>query len=222
MDPFNVSETSHLDDHFDKGGVVVLKLDPAVNDNEHSDMVGRMLKRSFFKYCYKRQNINRPMAYFVDEAHRFITGDRETGEHSFVDRCRSFNVMCFFASQSIQSLNSAIAAQSGSQYQDNVKILLSNTATKYFFGSSDTTTQNYIEQIVQRPPRSDLPSVAEVRPLSSLSIGECYKFSFDGTFDILSHKLTDLEAKNQMYKDQLTRVTHGLHPDEQGDLMRAS
>lgn len=203
LEPLSNSKSVSLVEHFDRGGVVLLKLNPADNDDLILNYVGRFLKRVLFKYTFIRKNINRPVAYFADEAHRFITADRETGEHNFMDRCRAFNAMVFLSTQSIQSIKQAIKEQTGTVQNEVVDIILNNTGTKYFFGTSDPVTQDYVAKITAKSPIRGMPNVTDVRPLASLDVGSCYHYNHNGSWGIKKHNLGDIKRQNQLYRDEI-------------------
>ena len=51
--------------------------------------------------------------YAADEFHRFVTAGDSHGEQSFLDTCRSFNASCALSSQSIASIEHALAGMGG-------------------------------------------------------------------------------------------------------------
>ena len=56
-------------------------------------------------------------------------------------------------------------------------MLLANTATKLFFRSTDGMAQRYVGGLCPLTPGR--PSVADMRPLSTLRPGECYAVLVD-------------------------------------------
>ena len=123
------------------------------------------------------------VAYVADEFHQFVTSDRVHGEANFVDACRSYGVFCVLACQSVSSIENAFAHSGGSEVQDTtaVSILWNNTATKFFFRSTDPRTASRVEELC--PYRPGLAPLTQVRPLSTLSPGECYALLADGRFE---------------------------------------
>ena len=119
----------------------------------------------------------------ADEFHRFITSDPLHGEQSFLDTCRSAGAFCVLASQSVASLEHALARGGGSQRQDeaSVEILWNNTASKLVFRSTDPKTGNRVDDLC--PHRPGLAGVVRVRPVSALQIGEFYAALADGRFE---------------------------------------
>ncbi len=191
-------ETKPLLPHWDRGGVVLLKLNPAINEDEGFDFVGRMLKSMFFKHTFNRENLERPVAYICDEFHRFITVDRESGEQNYLDRCRSYNAVCLLATQSIQSIKEAAKKQSGSDESDAIEILLNNTANKYFFRTTDVRTQEYLEKLVPPPMDRNMRSVAEIRRLSTLEQGQCYAFFSNGDWALKQIALAEVNTRKDL------------------------
>ena len=123
------------------------------------------------------------VAYVSDEFHRFVTSDRSHGEQSFLDTCRSFGAFCVFACQSVSSLQHALA-QDGGDWESNraaVSMLQTNTGSKFFFRSTDPESRRYVDELCPNKPGA--AKVTEVRPLSTLSAGECYAATADVRFE---------------------------------------
>ena len=123
------------------------------------------------------------VGYLADEAHRFVTSDVVHGEQSFLDTCRSASAFCVLASQSIASIEHALAHGGGSSEQNraSVEILSQNTATKLVFRSTDVKTARRVAEL--GPTRFGHESVVRVRPVSTLAPGECYAILADGRFE---------------------------------------
>ena len=123
------------------------------------------------------------VAYICDEFHQFVTSDRVHGEASFIDACRSSGVFCVLACQSVSSIEHAFAHSGGNAVRDTtaVSILWNNTGSKLFFRSTDPRTASRVEELC--PYRPGLSPVTQVRPLSTLSPGECYAALADGRFE---------------------------------------
>lgn len=105
------------------------------------------------------------VGYVADEFHRFVTSDPLHGEQSFLDTCRSFGAVCVLASQSVASIEHALACGGGSSDQNraSVEILLSNTGNKFWFRSTHPRTTHRVMEL--GPRRPGRPGVAEVRPV---------------------------------------------------------
>ena len=123
------------------------------------------------------------VAYVSDEFHRFVTSDPLHGEQSFLDTCRSFGAFCVLASQSVASLEHALAHGGGSFRQDEsaVEILWNNTANKLVFRTTDPKTARRVDDLC--PHRPGLAGVVRVRPVSTLRTGECYAMLADGRLE---------------------------------------
>jgi ATP-dependent protease ClpP protease subunit len=63
--------------------------------------------------------------------------------------------------------------------QDTVSIILNNTGTKLFFRNTDVDTQERLKTLI---PSNTLGNfhIADVRPVSTLKVGECYYLLVDG------------------------------------------
>ena len=123
------------------------------------------------------------VGYVADEFQRFVTSDAVHGEQSFLDTCRSFGAFCILATQSTRSIAHALSLH-GASPDTNVTaldIMLTNTATKLFFRTTDGDTAGRVAGLCPRRP-GFLP-VTDVRPLSLLAPGECYASLADGRFE---------------------------------------
>ena len=123
------------------------------------------------------------VAYVADEFHRFVTSDLVHGEQSFLDTCRSFGAFCILATQSVSSVEHALAQGGGSARQDEaaVSILWNNCASKLVFRTTDLRTADRVQDLC--PYRPGQAGVTRVRPISTLAPGECYALLADGRFE---------------------------------------
>ena len=139
------------------------------------------------------------VGYVADEFHKFITSDPLHGEQSFLDTCRSFGAFCVLASQSVASLEHALAHGGGSFRQDEsaVEILWNNTANKLVFRTTDPKTASRVDDLC--PYRPGLAGVVRVRPVSTLKTGECYAMLSDGRFE--RRQLEPFEPGRWVYVD---------------------
>ena len=152
-------------------------------------LVAMALKAVFFEAVLDNEERARSggdlplVAYVSDEFQRFITSDPVHGESTFLDTCRSFGALCVLATQSLAALEHALAHGGGSDTQNetSIAILFNNTGSKFFFRTTDPTTSERLHQLC--PIRPGMPAVTKVRPLSSLSPGECYAVLSDGRFE---------------------------------------
>ncbi len=143
--------------------------------------VGKVLKAGFFKALLVSERLNNPdvrqFFYICDEFHKFITHDEQSGEQSFLDRCRAYRVCCALATQSLSSLRYAFSGEKGNQA---INILVTNTGTKLFFRSTDPGTTNTLMDLIPEPYRKDRPHVVRVRPPATMQPGECYYVLVNG------------------------------------------
>ena len=175
-------------------------------------LVAMALKATFFEAVLDngeraRGGADLPLvAYVSDEFQRFITSDPVHGEQSFLDTCRSFGALCVLATQSLAALEHALAHAGGNstQNESSISILFNNTATKFFFRATDSQTSERLQELC--PTRPGMPSVSKVRPLSSLSPGECYVALADGRFE--RRQLEQFQAPSP----ELSRVREGQEP----------
>ena len=154
-----------------------------------SVLVARVLKALFFEAVLadpaRIDNGGRMplVGYIADEFQQFVTSDAVHGEQSFLDRCRSFGAFCLLASQGTSSIRYALSEGGGNPTANEMafEMLLINTGTKYFFRSTDPQTVRRVEVLC--PQRPGLSPVTAVRPLNTLTEGECYVALADGRFD---------------------------------------
>ena len=153
-------------------------------------LIARAVKACYFEAVLgseKRRGNGGDMplaAYVCDEFHRFVTSDRAHGEQSYVDTCRSFGAFCVFACQSVAGLQHALA-QDGGDWESNraaISMLLTNTATKLFFRSTDPETRRYLDEL--SPGGAVGAGITAIRPLARLEQGACYAVTADGRFEM--------------------------------------
>lgn len=132
------------------------------------EVAAMALKAKFFEAVFRRQDMHRPVAYIVDEFQRFVTGDHETGDQNFLDRCRAYRAVAVMATQSVASIEDRV-----SRSQFAARVMLANIVTKVFFRSNEGLTTETLRRLLPLPPGS-MPHVLDARPLSLLGTGECY------------------------------------------------
>ena len=168
------------------GGPLVL-FQPALHGPDA--LVAKALKAAFFEAVLHdpdrmRGGEDLPLVgYVCDEFHRFVTSDRVHGEQSFLDTCRSFGAFCVLACQSVAGIEHALAEGGGSAVRNEaaVAMVLTNTATKLVFRSTDPKTMEPLHALCPSPPGLD--PVTRARPLTTLAPGECYALLPDGRFE---------------------------------------
>ena len=168
-------------------GLIVWVIQPKLGV-ERETIVAKAMKAGFFESVLGNEaraaGIKKPLVvYAADEFHRFVTAGDSHGEQSFLDTCRSFNASCALSSQSIASIEHALAGMGGDYVQNEaaVSVLLNNVGTKLFFRTTDEGTIGRIRTLC--PTRPGRPAVVDVRPPSTLSPGECYAALPDGRFE---------------------------------------
>ena len=151
-------------------------------------LVAKAVKAAFFEAVLGNEDrasgVKKPLVgYVADEFHRFVTAGEEHGEQSYLDTCRSFGGFCALASQSVASIEHALAGAGGDHDQNAaaVSILLNNVGTKLFFRTTDDGTIGRIRSLC--PTNPGRPMVVDVRPPSTLAPGECYAALPDGRFE---------------------------------------
>ena len=193
LDPFrrpDPSRTLSVRRAMDDGLVVCYTPD---DTSDIANAVGRAIKSKFFEYTFRREARERPFVYVCDEFQRFITNDPISGEQSFLDRCRAFRGVCVLATQSIASLHYALATD-GASAADRaaIEVLLNNTGNKLFFRNTDTETHQRLQQLIPKPYMPGKPHLLDVRPVSTLEVGECYFLFSDGEW---GRRQVDLEPR---------------------------
>ena len=125
------------------------------------------------------------VGYVADEFHKFVTSsaDAAHGDQSFVDAARSHGACVVWGTQSTRSIAHALSL-GGAGWDTNeaaLDILLANTATKFFFRSTDADTAARVATLA--PHRPEFPPATAVRTLASLLPGEAYISLADGRFE---------------------------------------
>ena len=170
-----------------EGGGPLVLYQPALGGPD--ELVARALKAAFFEAVLHDPDRARGcedlplVGYVADEFHRFVTSDRVHGEQSFLDTCRSFGAFCVLACQSVAGIEHALAEGAGSSTRNEaaVSMLMTNTATKLVFRSTDPKTLQPLHEWCPHHPGLD--AVTRVRPPTTLAPGECYALLPDGRFE---------------------------------------
>ena len=159
-------------------GCTVYVVQPQLGDDKET-IIAKAMKAAFFEAVLGNRDraAGKPkplIGYVADEFHRFVTAGDGHGEQSFLDTCRSFGACCVLASQSIASIEYALAGMGGhpDQNESAVSILLNNVGTKIFFRTTDEGTMRRIRPLC--PSQPGFPTAVDVRPPSTLAPGQCY------------------------------------------------
>ena len=176
------------------------------------DAIGKLLKSRFFKATFTRKNKKRPVAYVCDEFQRFITGDPESGEQAFLDRCRAYRGICVLATQSIASIQKALydTGENDNSAEACISIILNNTGTKLFFRNTDSATQARIAGLIPKDTTScswKKSHIMDVRPITTLRVGECYYLLSNGKWGRTQISLTEqLKQANKIQTERYASV----------------
>ena len=170
-----------------EGGGPLVLYQPALHGPD--ELMARALKVNFFEAVLHDPDRARGcedlplVGYVADEFHRFVTSDRIHGEQSFLDTCRAFGAFCVLACQSVAGIEHALAEGAGSNTRNEaaVSMLMTNTATKLVFRSTDPKTLQPLHEWCPHHPGLD--AVTRVRPPTTLAPGECYALLPDGRFE---------------------------------------
>lgn len=167
-----------------KGGPTVLVHQP----DGQGALAARALKAAFFEAVLDslaRRGCGPDMplaAYVADEFHRFVTASAKHGEQSFLDACRSFGCFCVLACQGVSSIRHALSESgAGDTGWHAVEVLLTNTATKLFFRTSEGASLDRIDRL--SPLAANGMGLSRMRPPAEMAPGECYAALADGRFE---------------------------------------
>ena len=151
-------------------------------------LAARALKAAFFEAVLdsparREGGQGMPLAASVaDEFHRFATASARHGEQSFLDTCRSFGCACVLACQGVSSIRHALAESgAGDTGWHAVEVLLTNTATKLFFRTSEGASLDRIDRL--SPLAFNGMGLSRMRPPAEMAPGECYAALADGRFE---------------------------------------
>ncbi len=167
-----------------RGGPTVLVHQP----DGGGTIVARALKAAFFEAVLdsparRAGGQGMPLAaYVADEFHRFATASARHGEQSFLDACRSFGCVCALACQGISSIRHALSESgAGEAGWHAVDVLLTNTATKLVFRTSERDSLQLVDAL--SPLAANGMSLSRTRPPAAMAPGECYAALADGRFE---------------------------------------
>ena len=163
-------------------------------------LVAASLKAKFFESVFAdadRQTGRSDLplvGYVADEAHRYLTSDAVHGEQSFLDSARSFGCFAVLATQSMASVEHALAQGGGTSVERRaaMAIVTTNTGTKLVFRTTDESTSEMVQAMT--PHRPGYAPIVRVRPLSALRPGACYAFLPDGNFTLAQLNPFDPDA----------------------------
>ena len=183
--PSPMVDNASIDELLEQGKVMLLQ----PKSGYFGDIVGRLVKSRFFADVLNRQNMMLSVGYVADEFQRFITSDRETGDQSFLDRCRAYKVTCVLASQSLSSIEHALTQNGEIAPRLVVDIIVANSPTKIIYRSMDASTQKSLKEWIPPAP-GNRNHVVDVRPAAQLPNGTAY-FMCDGEWGMYRYQKLD-------------------------------
>ena len=188
--PFQVESSSviKLLPMVEEGKVILFS--PSVLSDSTITIVGKCLKAKFFQAVFSRHDKTRPVGYVCDEFQRFITADEDSGEQSFLDRCRAYRTTCVLATQSIASIQYALSDAAGGK--SAIDIILGNTGNKILMRNTDDSTVRKLHSLIPASPYGGA-HIAQVRPMTTLACGEAYYLLSNGEW---GREKIALPAKN--------------------------
>ena len=166
-------------------GRVIYVYQPTLGHDAEA-LIAKALKGAFFKAVLasparRERGGKMPLCMYVaDEFHRFITSDISHGEQSFLDTCRSFGTACVLATQSEANIRHALALAREPSPDTAIQILLTNTATKLVFRSTEESVRKLVDGL---SPGDGPHRLTAIRPPTTLRPGECYASLADGRFE---------------------------------------
>ncbi len=159
----------NMEDLVDQGRVILCQ--PTLTHS--GDIAGRLVKGRFFADVLARRDMKQPVGYVCDEFQRYITSDRDTGEQSFMDRCRAYRVTCVVASQSLSAVEHALVLSGERAPRLVVDIIIANSPTRIIYKTLDSSTQRSLREWLPPAPEGRL-HVVDIRPPALLMIGDAY------------------------------------------------
>ena len=160
------------------------------NDSPSHDAGTRLLKAQFYRAAMERSNLCQPILFLCDEFQRFITSDRESGEASFLDRCRAYRITVVLATQSVTALYDALAKRRDAGNPANaVDCVVSNIAHLFYFQTLDSASTKLLCRGIPSSMPRGWAHPLEVLPLSNLRVGEAYFLAPQGHWGRTQFKL---------------------------------
>ncbi|MHB8240332.1 MAG: type IV secretory system conjugative DNA transfer family protein [Vulcanimicrobiaceae bacterium] len=212
LDKGNDASDILMDECLDNGDIILYCPSRSAT-SAIADAIGRSLKMQFFKATFRRKNKLRPIFYVCDEFQRFITADPDSGEQSFLDRCRAYRAICVGATPSLASLQHSLGASTSSYLGGaSLDIVLNNTGNKVFFRNTDIGTADRLMSLLPAS-KPNTPHVVAERPLATLSVGECYFLMSDGSWGRSRVELSGSVAEASKGKDTaIVRLSEDITP----------
>lgn len=160
------------------------------NDSPSHDVGTCLLKAQFYRAAMGRRNLRQPVLYLADEFQRFITSDRESGEASFLDRCRAYRITVVLATQSVTALHDALSKRKDSANpMAAVDCIVSNISHLFYFQTLDSASTNLLTRGIPTRPLLGWEHPLNLVPLSNLRVGEAYFLAPEGRWGRTQFKL---------------------------------
>ena len=103
-------------------------------DSPSGDIGTKLLKGQFYRAAMQRTNLRQPLLFLCDEFQRYVTGDRESGEASLLDRCRAYRITAVLATQSVTALYDALSKRrDDGDPKQAVNSMLANIGSTFYF-----------------------------------------------------------------------------------------
>lgn len=164
------------------GDVVIYSPLAGLNETSVDETIGRSLKSIFFRASLGAKPAQRGVAYIADEAQRFLSSQTKSSEAHFLDVGRAYRAGAVLATQSTASLIYRLSQQQGGDDRAHsvLNIILANCGTKFFFRSTETSTNGTLMSLLPNPENSQWPHICEIRGVASLRVGEAFYLRADG------------------------------------------
>ncbi len=165
------STTYDVRDLIDTSRVIVFQ----PNDSPSHDHGTALLKAQFYRAALERNDLRQPILFLCDEFQRYITSDRESGEASFLDRCRAYRITAVLATQSVTALYDALAKRhDAGNPMLAVDSILANIAHLFYFQTLDSASTAMLKRGFPVTVPRGWAHPLDVLPLSQLRVGEAY------------------------------------------------
>jgi hypothetical protein len=155
-------------------GCLGKKLGKGLDNGALREKLGIKHNETFSKYPMGKEE----WAKHLLEREALKVEKRKQADNSKPKKALKYRVCCALATQSLASLRYAFPHEKGSQA---INILITNTGTKLFFRTTDSSTADTLLNLIPEPHRQDRPHVVRVLPPSTLQPGECYYVLVNGT-----------------------------------------
>lgn len=177
-----IAHTLRVADVIRDGDVIVYSPVAGLNETMADETIGRALKSLFFRMSLGNKPPRRGVAYIADEAQRFLTSGAKSSEAHFLDVGRAYRAGAVLATQSTASLIYRLSLQQGGEDRAHsvMNIILANCGTKFFFRSTEPSTNSTLTSLLPDPDHLNWPHICAIRGTASLRVGEAFFLRADG------------------------------------------